>query len=642
LTDLASFSTIFLKQSENQQVEKCISSKKNEFSSTKHTIDLDLFSKSETINFNPLNPSIQMAPHKTISYVSTLLLLITLAFTSCSKDSDLFDATVESQIEEEKDKQLDENGQLIPSVSFEAMDDEFTISGNVGSSTLDVLKNDNVQDTESFQIVEVSEPTEGSLTINADNTLTYTPHPDAANKAGNNGVVSDNFTYTLQASKGGNTGNKTASVVVNTQYGDVDMGSLKAFPGAKGFGQNTVGGRGGRIIHVTTLNETGPGSLVEAMHASGPRTIVFDVAGEINWTSEHAITNPYCTIAGQTAPSPGITIRGGTLRISASEVIVRFLRVRLGNSYENDAVRIVNKTSNSVIRNIIIDHVSMGWANDENFSITGNAGATNASIENVTLQNSIIHENLDGYNYGALLFNEITNISLIQNYWANNGNRVPENTEPTGSSGASIEFVNNVIYNYNRPVTVGWGPTIFESIGNVFKGDRDYPPSQPDHYYQLNSYENPNASINDGYIFQEDNIQVGYSNYGMMNKDWSEVNQSQRILSSPYTPVPSSEVVNLVLNDVGPSVLFPDPVDARLLGDWTDENGVRGITDISAVGGFPGLVALSHSASYDTDNDGLADTWEIRMFGNLSPSPNDDLDQNGYTNIEEFCNYLIN
>lgn len=634
MPDLASFSTIFLKQSENQQVEKCISSKKNEFSSTKHTIDLDLFSKSETINFNPLNPSIQMAPHKTISYVSTLLLLFTLAFTSCSKDSDLFDATVESQIEEEKDKQLDENGQLIPSVSFEAMDDEFTISGNVESSTLDVLKNDNVQDTESFQIVEVSEPTEGTLTINADNTLTYTPAPDSANKAGNNGIVSDNFTYTLQASKGGNTGNKTASVVVNTQYGDVDMGALKAFPGAKGFGQNTVGGRGGRIIHVTNLNETGPGSLVEAMYASGPRIVVFDVAGEIEWTEQRSIRNPNITILGQTAPFPGITIRGAGIRVMASEVIIRYLKVRIAADNESDPIGVTNHTSNTTVENVIIDHVSLSWGKDENFSITGNSGgSTNSPTQNVTLQNSIIAENIDGYHYAALIGKNVHNFSMIQNYWANNGNRVPEHSY---GDETDFEFVNNVLYNYNRAVTTSFGPATVESIGNVFKADSNYPPGQADHVYQLNGYENPNGLASQGYMYQTDNIQLGTNSHGMMNSNWASVNRSSRRLSSPYVPLPSSQVVDVVLNDVGPSVIFPDPVDARLIGNWFDENGIQGITDIAVVGGFPDLVSASHPDTYDTDNDGMADSWEIRTFGNLSVKPSDDHDGNGYTNIEEF------
>jgi len=119
-----------------------------------------------------------MAPHKTISYVSILLLFISLTFSSCSKDNDLFDDTIQSQIEEEnEEKEVDENGEVIPSISFEAKDDEFTISGEFESSILDVLKNDSIpaQDVESFRIVEVSDALEGDLTINEDNTLTYTP-----------------------------------------------------------------------------------------------------------------------------------------------------------------------------------------------------------------------------------------------------------------------------------------------------------------------------------------------------------------------------------------------------------------------------------------------------------------------------------
>lgn len=583
-----------------------------------------------------------MASHKTISYVSLLLLFISLTLSSCSKDSDLFDETIQNQIEEE----TTEDGELINSVSFSVNNDEFTISGTVESAILDVLKNDSIpsQDLESFQIVAVSDALEGDISLNEDNTITYSPKPESANKAGNNGMVTDEFTYTVEVRGKGsqNKYEKKATVVVNTQYGNVDMGALKAFPGAKGFGQNTIGGRGGRVIHVTNLNEDGPGSLVEAIHASGPRIIVFDVAGEINWTSEHAITDPYCTIAGQTAPSPGITIRGGALRISASEVIVRFLRIRPGNSVENDAVRILNRKSNTVLENVIIDHVSMGWANDEIFAIGGNSsGAVNAPVRNVTLQNSIIHENLDGYNYAALLGRNVHNMSVIQNYWANNGNRVPEHTYADGSS---FEFVNNVLYNYNRAVTVSYGESIFDSVGNVFKPDSDYPPGQANHHYQLNRYENPNGLVSEGIVWEDDNIEVGsYSNpYGMTNNNWKSNGAGGRGLpNSPYTPIPSSEVIDVVLNDVGPSVLFPDPVDARLIGNWTDENGIQGITDISVVGGFPNLVSVAHPATYDTDNDGMADAWEIISYGDLSSKSSEDNNGNGYSNIEEFI-YSIN
>lgn len=406
---------------------------------------------------------------------------------------------------------------------------------------------------------------------------------------------------------------------------------IKAFPTAKGFGGVADGGRGGTVVHVTNLNTSGAGSLDAAINSTGARYIVFDVGGEITWTSEVVLssTEGNVSILGQTAPSPGITIRGGTLRISGSDVIARFLRIRkANNAFDNDALRVVNTSSGTTINNIALDHLSLTWADDENFSITGNV-PNNASVDNVTLQNSIIAENIEGTHYAALIYAQVDNISLIQNYWANNQNRIPENTEPTGSSGASIEFVNNLLYNYNRPVTVGWGPTIFDSVGNIFKADGDYPPAQANHYYQLNSFENPGASINDGTIYQADNLQLNTNSFGMMNSDWTSVNQSSRgITTSPYTPLSTTGLADIVLNNVGPSTLFADAVDARLIGDWTDENGVQTITDIATVGGFPSISSTSHPAGYDTDGDGLSDAYEdaqTAAYGGAEDSinPND-------------------
>ena len=419
-------------------------------------------------------------------------------------------------------------------------------------------------------------------------------------------------------------------------FGDFPSGlELKAFPTAEGFGKYTRGGRGGRVIHVTTLNETGPGSLVEAMKASGPRIIVFDVAGEIEFSRERVIDEPFCTIAGESAPSPGITIKGNTLGIRASEVIVRFLRIRLGDkSVDNDALRILNTTANTTMENVIVDHCSVSWATDENLSLSGNSqGAGNAPLRNVTIQNTVIAENIDKNHYAMLLGRNMSNISMIQNFWANNGHRTPEHTYGDGSS---FEFVNNLSYNYNRSVTISFGDSTFESIGNVFKGDADYPPGNADHIYQLNKFENASGKVTDGYIYQTDNIQIGYSSHGIMNSNWATANRSSRSLNSPYTPLPSSVVEATVLNNVGPSTLFVDEVDARLFSEYANSSGTRDITSISAVGGFPNISSNERSASYDTDNDGMADSWEISTFGDLSAQPSDDEDGNGYTNIEEF------
>ena len=107
---------------------------------------------------------------------------------------------------------------------------------------------------------------------------------------------------------------------------------LPVFPGAAGFGTNTPAGRGGTVYKVTNLNASGAGSLNACTDASGPRVCIFEISGTISLTSDINVTNPYLTIAGQTAPSPGITLRGAALRISASDVLVQHIRLRAGDA----------------------------------------------------------------------------------------------------------------------------------------------------------------------------------------------------------------------------------------------------------------------------------------------------------------------
>lgn len=411
-----------------------------------------------------------------------------------------------------------------------------------------------------------------------------------------------------------------------------------AFPTVKGFGENATGGRGGLVIHVTTLDETGLGSLVEAMSTAGTRTIVFDVGGEMVWTGEHVISEPNVSILFQTAPAPGITIKGGTLSVETSNVIIRFPRIRIGNTYENDCLRILNTTSSTTLQNVVIDHGSFSWANDEIISMSGDSqGASNAPVQNVTIQNSVIAENLDGNHYAMLLGQVSTNISLIQNFWKNYGNRGPEHTYGVDSS---FEYVNNLQHNYNRAITTSWGTSTFESVGNVFKGMASSQPSQADHHHQYNSFENSGGLVTEGHYYQTDNIQIGSNSNGMMNNHWSAQNKSSRLLSSPYTPLSSSQVETLVLNDSGASVVFPDMVDARLFSEYQSDTGDRNITNISTVGGFPSISNTTHPGSYDTDNDAMEDAFETTYLGGLSATANGDNDGDGYTNIEEFSFHL--
>ena len=155
-----------------------------------------------------------------------------------------------------------------------------------------------------------------------------------------------------------------------------DTPSVPAFPGAEGYGAMTRGGRGGKVILVTNLNDTGPGSLRDACEAEGPRIVVFTVSGTITLESRLRISNPYITIAGQTAPGEGICIKKYPLSINASEVIIRYIRVRLGDESDADADAI----SGRYHKNIIIDHVSASWSVDETVSICGPLRKCNHSM----------------------------------------------------------------------------------------------------------------------------------------------------------------------------------------------------------------------------------------------------------------------
>jgi pectate lyase len=265
-----------------------------------------------------------------------------------------------------------------------------------------------------------------------------------------------------------------------------------AFPGAVGWGAKTKGGAGGKIIRVTNLNADGPGSFKAAVETKGPRIVVFEVGGVIDFRrTVLEIREPYLTIAGQTAPSPGITIIRGGIDIRGHDVIVRHIRVRTGvdgqakrSGWEPDAMGTV------AAHHVIVDHCTLSWAIDENMSASGprfkgkNIDEWRANTSHdVTFSYNLASEGLADASHpkgehskGSLIHDNVTNILFYRNIWAHNVER-----NPLFKGGVHGAIVNNLIYNPGRRavqynlMALEWGEHPYENgkmsaVGNVMRG----------------------------------------------------------------------------------------------------------------------------------------------------------------------------
>ena len=266
----------------------------------------------------------------------------------------------------------------------------------------------------------------------------------------------------------------------------------RAFPGAEGWAAQTPGGRGGRILRVTTLASSGQGSFLAAVRTKGPRILVFEVGGVIDLNKERVvISEPYVTIAGQTAPSPGITIIRQEMQIETHDVVIQHLRFRTGEAgrakksgWEADGLSTL-----SGAYDVIVDHCSFAWATDENLSVSGKAfvGATaeewrEHTSHRVTFSHNIIAEGLSHsthtsgeHSKGTLIMDNATGVLIFGNLYANNSQR-----HPLAKGGTWVAVVNNVIYNpgtlaigYRLPEVL-WHDRKFETgkldiVGNVMR-----------------------------------------------------------------------------------------------------------------------------------------------------------------------------
>lgn len=412
------------------------------------------------------------------------------------------------------------------------------------------------------------------------------------------------------------------------------LSALTAFPTAEGFGAQSKGGRGGRVMQVINLNGSGAGSFRECVLATVPRTCVFRVGGTINLGSELIISSPYLTVAGQTAPGDGITFTGGTISIRTHNVIFRYIRSR-GSL---DGINMISVQAHD----IVLDHVTSTWGADENMSsYTGSAD----KVKNVSIQWSIIAEGLTPHSKGLLL-GYATNISVHHNLFAHNDERNPR------CQSGNIDIVNNVIYNYGA--SNGWcdtksGAVQVNYIGNYTKTGPDSakkPEIQADSTgYPIQVYVKGNIGPNRTGDTEDEWKVLAGSGYTKASTRFpfvpvttmSALQAYEQVLSSAGTSGRLNEDGVLVVNRDGNTT--PAKGDTRLVNDVRNGTG-RLVNSTSAAGGLP---QLSPGTPYsDSDNDGMSDTWETTHYGSLSTGSatvsTSDADGDGYTDLEEFLN----
>jgi hypothetical protein len=421
---------------------------------------------------------------------------------------------------------------------------------------------------------------------------------------------------------------------------------LVAFPGAEGAGRLSQGGRGGRVIRVTNLEDSGPGSLRAAIEAKGPRTIVFDVGGTIALKKPLVIRSGRVTVAGQTAPGGGIAVKNYVFEIAADDVVVRYVRARLGDEtrVETDAFTIVRG------RRIMVDHVSASWSVDETLSAGAPWHGPDDTLTDVTVQWSIIAESLTHslhakgeHGYGSLIRGAYgARMSFHHNLWAHHEARMPRpgNYLPPekDSVGPYYDFRSNVFYN--------WGG---EHSG--YNADSDAKASHSAYNFVDNYYKaGPNSKAPIAFDERDPLAKswfAGNAMNGTIPADpWSLVSglkdADQRLAGPlafpPVTRDPALRAYEKVLAGAGASNAR-DPVDARIVESVRTGTG-RQIDSQKDVGGWPELAA--GTPWKDTDGDGLPDDWE--RAHRLDPSDASDgaADANGdgYTNLEDWLNAL--
>lgn len=423
-----------------------------------------------------------------------------------------------------------------------------------------------------------------------------------------------------------------ASTGVQAMQAGLSQGTAAlAFPGAQGWAAHTPGGRGGQVIRVTTLAASGPGSFAEALATPGPRIVVFEVGGVIDLDmKELRITEPFLTIAGQTAPQPGITVIKGGLTIATHDVVVRHLRVRPGDglrpkwSGDIDAITTVRGA-----RDVIVDHCSLTWATDENLSASSTRflgesekAWMEAASRRITYSNNIIAEGLANathakgeHSKGSLIHDHVNDILIVGNLYAHNYER-----NPLFKGGARGQVINNLIYDPGQRA-VHYNLIAEEWLGHpysrgqvVARGNvmREGISTEEVAFFQVGG----SGDVN---VYLEDNLAVDrlgnpVQQQGRYTTTPIEVEAMKRPPALPFgvTLLPAAKVQDEVIANAGARPWDRDDVDRRILADTIEGRG-RIIDSQEQVGGYP--------KQPETRQSFVPADWDMDTMEPLKPLP---------------------
>ena len=451
-----------------------------------------------------------------------------------------------------------------------------------------------------------------------------------------------------------------------------------AFPTAEGYGRFARGGRGGRVIEVTNLNDSGPGSYRAAVEAEGPRTIIFRVSGIIHLKSPCAVHNPYCTVAGQTAPGDGICLADyGAGAYGTHDVIIRYMRFRVGDG----AQRAMDGAGLGYCDNCIMDHCSISWSSDE--------GTSSRGAKNITSQRNIVAEALQhGPHYRASDRTKLETHAFAGSISGDIGsyhhNLLADCTDRNWSLAGGLtqsakyagylDIRNNVVYNWTARTTDG-GVKALNYVNNYYK------PHAPNPFVKwLLKLDKINPAWGTESYYMNGNVLEGFvdetNNWNAFENAWpkakdpiseADVRVDHELFPSYVKTQTAREAFTNVLANVGANFPKSDAIDLHLIKDVRNGTaefiGTRGPTfgdrpspnfagiidtqsdDKSALGSptFPWPDYQTYNVPMDRDHDGIPDDWEKAhgLNPNDSSDANKDLNGDGYTNLEKYLNSLV-